>query len=51
MATRIIHKPWDMGNLNFCTFTQNRNGLIGWGFEILAYAYRHPLPACIEKML
>jgi hypothetical protein len=28
-TTRNIRKPGDVGNLNFCTFTQIRNGLIG----------------------
>jgi hypothetical protein len=26
-TTRNIRKPGDVGNLNFCTFTQNCNGL------------------------
>jgi len=41
--TRNIRKPGDVGNLNFCTFTQIRNGLTGWSFEIPASAYCHPL--------
>jgi predicted SnoaL-like aldol condensation-catalyzing enzyme len=41
--TRNIRKPGDVGNLNFCTFTQNCNGLISWSFEIPASAYCHPL--------
>jgi len=38
-TTRNIRKPGDLGNLNFCTFTQIRNSLIGWSFEIPASAY------------
>jgi|GEM_PF-4509171 len=41
---RNIRKQGDVGNLNFCTFTQNCNGLISWSFEIPASAYCHPLP-------
>lgn len=41
--TRNIRKPGDVGNLCFCTFTQNRNGLTSWSFEIPASAYCHPL--------
>ncbi|MDD2636216.1 MAG: hypothetical protein PHW82_12060 [Bacteroidales bacterium] len=41
--TRNIRKPGDVGNLNFCTFTQNLNGLISWSFKIPASAYCHPL--------
>ena len=37
--TRNIRKPGDVSNLKFCTYTQNRNGLIGLSFEIPAYAY------------
>ena len=44
-TTRNIRKPGDVANLNFCTFTQKRNGLISWSFEIPAYAYCHPLCA------
>lgn len=40
-TTRNIRKPGDMGNLNYCTFTQNCNGLTGWSFEIPASAYCH----------
>jgi hypothetical protein len=39
LLTRNIRKPGEVGNLNFCTFTQIRNGLTGWSFEIPAYAY------------
>jgi hypothetical protein len=39
--TRNIRKPGDVGNLKFCTFTQNRNGLISWSFEIPTSAYCH----------
>jgi hypothetical protein len=38
-TTRNIRKPGDVGNLNFCAFTQNCNGLISWSFEIPASAY------------
>jgi len=38
-----MRKPGDVGNLNFCTFTQILNGLTGWSFEIPAYAYCQPL--------
>ena len=41
--TRNIRKPGDVGNLNFFTFTQIRNGLIGWSFEIPGSAYCQPL--------
>lgn len=34
-----------MGNLNFCTFIKNSNGLTSWSFEIPASAYCHPLCA------
>jgi len=44
--TRNIRKPGDVGNLNFCTFTQNCNGLTSLSFEIPASAYCHPL-GCI----
>lgn len=44
-TTRNIRKPGDVGNLDFCTFTQNCNGLTSWSFEIPASAYCHPLPA------
>jgi hypothetical protein len=40
-VTRNIRKPGDVGNLNFCTFTQIRNGLTSWSFEIPASAYCH----------
>jgi hypothetical protein len=40
-TTRNIRKPGDVGNLNFSTFTQIRNGLISWSFEIPASAYCH----------
>jgi len=43
LVTRNIRKPGDMGNLNFCTFTQNCNGLTSWNFEIPASAYCQPL--------
>lgn len=39
LVTRNIRKPGDVGNLNFCIFTKNCNGLISWSFEIPAYAY------------
>jgi hypothetical protein len=42
-TTRNIRKPGDVGILNFCTFTQNINGLTSWSFEIPASAYCHPL--------
>ena len=42
-VTRNIRKPGDVGNLNFCKFTQNCNGLIGWSFDTPAYAYCQPL--------
>ncbi len=45
LVTRNIRKPGDVGNLNFCTFTQNCNGLIGWSFVIPASVYCHPLAA------
>ena len=41
--TRNIRKPGDVGNLKFCTFTQNCNGLTSRSFEIPASAYCHPL--------
>jgi len=41
LVTRNIRKPGDVGNLKLCTFTQNCNGLIGWGFENPASAYCH----------
>jgi hypothetical protein len=41
--TRNIRKPGDVGNLNFCTFTQICNGLTSWSFEIPASAYCRPL--------
>ena len=41
--TRNIRKPGDVGNLNFCTFTQIRNGLTGWSLENPASAYCQPL--------
>lgn len=37
--THNIRKPGIVGNLNFCTFAQIRNGLISWSYEIPAYAY------------
>src|SRR5690554_1210810 len=40
-TTRNIRKLGDVGILNFCTFTQIRNGLTGWSFEIPASAYCH----------
>ncbi|GEM_PF-5558188 len=46
-VTRNIRKPEDIGNLYFCTFTQIRNGLKGWSFEIPAYAYCHPLAVIV----
>jgi hypothetical protein len=48
-VTRNIRKPGEVGNSNFCTFTQTRNGLIGWSFEIPAYAYCQPLWVMQEK--
>jgi len=47
--TRNIRKPGIVGKFNFCTFTQNCNGLIGWSFEIPAYAYCQPLPTSLKK--
>ncbi len=44
-----MRKPVDVGNLNFCTFTQIRNILTGWSFEIPASAYCHPLVASFKK--
>jgi hypothetical protein len=44
-TTRNIRKPGFVGKFNICTFTQVRNGLTGWSFEIPASAYCHPLPA------
>ena len=41
-TTRNIRKPGGVGNFNFSTFTQISNGLIGWSFEIPAYAYCQP---------
>jgi len=49
LPTRNIRKPGDVGNLNFCTFTQIRNGLTSWSFEIPASAYCHTLPAMLER--
>jgi hypothetical protein len=49
--TRNIRKPGDVGVLNFCTFTQNCNGLISWSFEIPASAYCHPLYAIKTSIL
>jgi len=43
LPTRNIRKPGIVGNSNFCTFTQKRNGLISWSFEIPASAYCQPL--------
>ncbi len=40
-TTRNIRKPGDVGNLNFCTFIKNHNGLTSWSFEIPASAYCH----------
>jgi hypothetical protein len=45
-TTRNIRKPGDVGNLNFSTFTQIRNGLISWSFEIPASAYCHRYTKC-----
>jgi len=42
-TTRNIRKPGDVGNLNFCTFINNHNGLTSWTFKIPASAYCHPL--------
>ena len=42
-TTRNIRKPGDVGNLSFCTFTQNCNGLTSWSLEIPASAYCHPM--------
>lgn len=47
--TRNIRKPGNVGNLNFCTFTQIRNGLIGWSFENPASAYCQPLPVMLKN--
>ena len=44
-TTRNIRKPGIVDDLNFCTFTQNCNGLINWSFEIPAFAYCQPLAA------
>jgi len=44
-----LRKLGDVGNLNFCTFTQVRNGLIGWSFDIPAYAYCQTLGAREKK--
>jgi len=44
-TTRNIRKPGGVGNFNFSTFTQISNDLIGWSFEIPAYAYCQPLAA------
>ena len=49
MLTRNIRKPGDVGNLNFCTFTQNCNGLIGLCFKNPAYAYCQPLQGIMKK--
>lgn len=43
LVTRNIRKPGDVGKFNFRTFTQIRNGLIGWCFKNPAYAYCQPL--------
>lgn len=40
-TTRNIRKPGDVGNLKFCTFTQNYNGLTSWNSVIPVYAYCH----------
>ena len=40
-TTRNIRKPGDVGKFKFCTFTQNRNALTSWSFEIPASAYCH----------
>ena len=48
LVTRNIRKPGIVGKFNFCTFTQNCNGLIGWSFEIPAYAYCQPLANIIK---
>ncbi len=47
--TRNIRKPGFVGNLNFSTFTQNRNGLISRSSEIPASAYCHPLPPSVRR--
>lgn len=47
--TRNIRKPGAVGNLNFCTFTQNRNGLTGWSFEIPASAYCQTLAVMLKS--
>lgn len=41
--TRNIRKPGDVGKLNFCTFTQNRNGLIGLNSSIPYDTIHHTL--------
>ena len=48
-TTRNIRKPGGVGNFNFSTFTQISNGLIGWSFEIPAYAYCQPLATIIKN--
>ncbi len=47
--TRNIRKPGIVGSLNFCTFIQNCNSLIGWCFEIPASAYCQPLAGIVER--
>ena len=44
--TRNIRKPGDVGNLKFCTFIKNGNGLTSWSFEIPASAYCHRYRKC-----
>ena len=51
MVTRNIRKPGFVGKFNFCTFTQTRNGLISWSFEIPASTYCQTLYASVEKRL
>jgi len=46
--TRNIRMPGIVSKFKFCTFTQNRNGLISWNFEIPAYAYCHPLAVIMK---
>lgn len=48
--TRNIRKPGFVPDFNFCTFTQNINGLISRSFEIPASAYYHPLSVIPQKL-
>ena len=49
LVTRNIRKPGDVDNLDFCTFTQSCNGLIGWSFEIPASAYCQTLAVIAQR--